>query len=118
MDESVISPPQETGPIGGDGKVEVGIESNYREFAPLYRHLEIDKTDRADKALGEIWDYLKQVSPSKDKDSVILEYIKLAHELGSSSFGEPSYAKVYRYVRVYNQFKKSGDLLEELKQKA
>lgn len=82
---------------------------------PLYKHFDIEKSDKADKALEMIWTWAKGQSEGKDKDSIILQVIKLNHELGSPGLGEPPYAKMGRYLEVLRQFKESGKLLEEMK---
>jgi hypothetical protein len=117
MDESAIVQPTTETPTTPDSAIKPGIESNYREFAPLYKHFDVEKSDKADAALEQIWEYCKGQAVNKDKDSVILQVIKFNHELGSGDMDEAPYMKMLRYLKVYKQFEDSGKLLEELKKK-
>lgn len=94
---------------------EMGIGENYREFIPLYKHFGMEDSKGSDKYLSEIWSYAKGQAISKDKDSIILEVIKLNNQLGSVGLGEQPYSKIYNYLTVMKQFKKVGKVLQDMK---
>ena len=114
MDESsiVASPVESSTP---SKTPDMGIGALHKEFNPLYKHFSLEESKASDKALETIWEYAKSQSPSKDKDSIILQVIKFNHEIGSANIGEPVYAKMYRYLQVYRQFKDAGELMKEMK---
>lgn len=116
MDESAIL----AGRVEADTietKTEGGIETTYREHASLFDQFGVEKTEKADKALADIWSYCKKMAGTSDKDAVLLQVIKLKNELGSVALGEAPYSKMFNYIQVYKQFENSGKLLEELKGK-
>lgn len=115
MDEASITQTPQSTPATPDSDIKGGIETTYREFSPLYKHFDVEQSDKADKALEMIWEYAKKNSPSQDKDSLILQVIKLNHELGDAGLGQAPYAKMKLYLEVYKQFKSAGKLLEDLK---
>jgi hypothetical protein len=115
MNESAIVAQVTETPTTPDSEIKGGIESTYREYAPLYEQFGVEKNSKNDKALEQIWEYCKSQAPAQDKDSVILQVIKFNHELGTPGVGEMPYSKMLNYIRVYRQFKQSGDLLEDLK---
>ena len=114
MDESAIVTP-EVSTTTPDSEIKGGIESTYKEFIPLYDHFNIEKSGKTDIALSEIWEYCKSNSVNKDRDSIMLEVIRFDHELGTGSLSDRPYAKMLNYIKVYKQFRKAGNLLDELK---
>lgn len=115
MNESAIVAQVTETPTTPDSEIKGGIESTYREYAPLYEHFGLERSSKVDKDLEQVWEYCKSQSLNQDKDSVMLQVIKFKHELGTPGIGEAPYSKMLNYIKVYRQFKQAGETLEELK---
>ncbi len=106
------SPESIGGPDGGSG-----VGSSSKEFRPLYGHFNLPENARNDKAFGVIWDYAKSIAPSKDKDSVLFEVIRLGHRLGSVGVGTNPYQKMEMYAKIWKQGREAEHKLTELEAK-
>lgn len=114
-DQVALSPPSpDTGSTTPEKPGE-GIGSQYREFKPLYDMFGIkNESPRSDKAFGAIWEYAKAVAPSKDKDSVLFEVIRLKNKLGSPGIGNNPYYKLELYAKIWKQNRESEKQLHEM----
>lgn len=96
-----------------------GIGENFHEYNALFQHFGLDgmgdkQNPRYQQALGRIWTYAKSVAPSKDKDSVLFEVIRLGHRLGSPSVGQKPYAKMEMFAREWLKVREGEQRLKEL----
>ena len=80
----------------------------------LYQMFSAEKSERVETAFKMIWEYATEQAESKDYDSIKLEVIRLKNRLGSPHIGEPSYAKLERYVSAINNLRKAQSIVDEV----
>lgn len=88
---------------------------NITDYTPLYNEFGVLKpTPSIGEAMQKIWDYAKEVAPTKDRNAVMHEVIKLKNRLGSHSISEKPWAKVLNYVTIWHRQNQAKRQLKEL----
>lgn len=116
MEQIALSAPSSTPAMGNPKDVGPGIGENHVDYKPLFEHFGIKDVDnpRHNEALGRIWEYAKNTSQGKDRDSIIFEVIRLNNRLGNTSVGQKPYAKMEMYAREWLKMRQADARIKEL----
>ena len=86
----------------------------YTPYTPLYDIFKATSSERTKEVFEKIWAWASKSSPTKDVDSIKWEVVKLKNRLGSPQIGEPSYARVERWVSANNDLTKAEERMREM----
>lgn len=102
-------------PIPENVTPDAGIGELHKDFKPLYdRFGAKEGSERTDKALAMIWEYAKEHSELKDKDSVLWEVRKLEMRLGSPPYGQKPWLNILTYISTHNQMRQAEERLRQM----
>lgn len=111
MDEVVTSVP-ETENI--EKTKPVASLKEHIPYTPLYDMFQATNSERTKEVFEQIWDWASKSAPTKDVDAIKWEVVKLKNRLGSPHIGEPSYAKVERWVSAHNDLERAEGRMKEM----